>query len=116
MIPTLASKLTSEPLVSVRHPSLKPLRAEDLCAIPEILFGIRWSVYGEYVYCNSNASGINNIWRIPVQGGEPEHIIKSTERADLEEISPDGKFLVYGQDQRRGELRKAKSFLSYIGR
>ncbi len=98
MIPTPASRLASEPLESVRRPGATPLDLERLYHTKRIA-SIQWSADGRHVYFESNASGRFNIWRVPADGGWPVQVTVADERTELEEPSPDGRWLLYTQDQ-----------------
>ncbi len=59
----------------------------------------RWSADGEQLYFDTNITGRFNIWRVPSVGGWPVQITVSDERTLLEDPSPDGRFLLYAQDE-----------------
>jgi dipeptidyl aminopeptidase/acylaminoacyl peptidase len=108
MIPTPASRLASEPLGTVRRPGAVPLDLERLYHTKRIA-SIQWSADGHHIYFESNASGRFNIWRVAREGGWPVQVTVADERTDLEEPSPDGRWLLYTQD--RGGNEKPDIFL-----
>lgn len=98
MIPTPASRLVSEPLVSVRRPGARPLDLEPLY-FTHAIRAARWSADGQSIYFESNVTGRLNVWRVPAGGGWPVQVTVSDERTSLADPSPDGRWLLYTQDQ-----------------
>jgi dipeptidyl aminopeptidase/acylaminoacyl peptidase len=62
------------------------------------------------MFFDANITGRFNIWRVPSSGGRPVQITISDERTMLEDPSPDGRFLLYGQDT--GGNEKPNLFLT----
>lgn len=52
-----------------------------------------WSRDGRYLYFTSSRPGQSYIWRVPVEGGQPERVTDAPGMAPT--ISPDGKYLYY---------------------
>ena len=97
MLPTPASKLTSQKLVSLDNPAYRPLDIDTLYYTRAIT-SLRWSTDNEYIYFETNITGRYNIWRVPCNGGWPVQLTVSDERNFLEDPSPDGHYLLYAQD------------------
>src|SRR6266487_798633 len=64
---------------------------------------LRWSVDGEFLYFDTNITGRYNIWQVPSNGGWPAQLTVSDERNMLEDPSPDGRHLLYAQDEQGNE-------------
>ena len=102
MLPTPASKLSSDKLVSPDNPSFRPLDIDTLYHTRAIN-SLRWSVDGEFLYFDTNITGRYNIWQVPSNGGWPAQLTVSDERNMLEDPSPDGRHLLYTQDEQGNE-------------
>src|SRR5205809_544487 len=102
MLPTPASKLSSDKLVSPDNPSFRPLDIDTLYHTRAIN-SLRWSVDGEFLYFDTNITGRYNIWQVPSNGGWPAQLTVSDERNMLEDPSPDGRHLLYAQDEQGNE-------------
>ncbi|TMI38705.1 S9 family peptidase [Candidatus Bathyarchaeota archaeon] len=102
MLPTPASKLSSDKLVSPENPSFRPLDIDTLYHTRAIN-SLRWSVDGEFLYFDTNITGRYNIWQVPSNGGWPAQLTVSDERNMLEDPSPDGRHLLYAQDEQGNE-------------
>ena len=108
MIPTPSARLPTQPIASFRNPDSRPLDLYALYFTRSIL-SFRWSSDGEQIYFATNITGRFNIWRVPSVGGWPVQITVSDERTLLEDPSPDGRFLLYSQDE--GGNEKPNLFL-----
>ena len=102
MIPTPATKLTSETISSSSSPAYRPLDIDTLYHTRSI-FALRWSVDGEHLYFETNITGRYNIWRVPSTGGWPVQVTISEEKNDLADPSPDGHHILYAQDYQGDE-------------
>ena len=109
LIPTLATRLTTQPVVSKRNPRAGPLDLDTLYLTHSIL-SFRWSYDGKWIFFDANITGRFNIWRVPSSSGWPVQITISDERTLLEDPSPDGRFLLYAQDM--GGDEKPNLFLT----
>ena len=98
MIPTPTTTLTPPPPVSLPNPYSRPLDLDTLYFTRSIP-SFRWSIDGEQIYFDTNITGRFNIWRVPSSGGWPGQVTVSDERTLLEDPSPDGRFLLYSQDE-----------------
>lgn len=63
------------------------------------ILSFQWSADSTHVYFDTNITGRFNIWRVPSDGGWPVQLTVSDERTLLEDPSPDGRFLLYSQDE-----------------
>ena len=67
--------------------------------------GIAFSTDGQHLLVNSDASGVFNAWFVPVAGGDPEPVTRSTTHANFaESLFPDGQRVLYRADQGGNEL------------
>jgi dipeptidyl aminopeptidase/acylaminoacyl peptidase len=55
----------------------------------------RWSADGKNIFFLSMRSGSQQVWRLALEGGEPEQITKLPMDVDALRVSPNGKFLVF---------------------
>ena len=55
----------------------------------------RWSADGQTLYFLSTRSGSQQVWRLHLDGGEPEPVTQEPLDVDALEIAPDGKTLVF---------------------
>ncbi len=108
MIPTPTIKLVSDPVRSSSNPSFRPIDLETLFNAHAI-DTFRWSSDGGHIYFETNITGRYNIWRVPSDSGWPLQIIVSDEKTTLQDPSPDGRFLLYSQDE--GGNEKPNLFL-----
>src|SRR5208337_1068466 len=108
MIPTPTTTLAARPPVSLQNPYSRPLDLDTLYFTRSIR-SMRWSSDGEQIYFDTNITGRFNIWRVPSPGGWPVQVTVSDERTILEDPSPDGRFLLYSQDE--GGNEKPNLFL-----
>jgi dipeptidyl aminopeptidase/acylaminoacyl peptidase len=97
MLPTPASKLSSQKIESPTNPNYHSLDIDTLYHTRSIL-SLRWSSDGQHLYFDTNITGRYNIWQVPTDGGWPIQLTVSDERNFLEDPSPDGKHLLYAQD------------------
>ena len=97
MIPTPASKLASENVVSRTSPSFHPIDLYTLYYTRSVA-SLRWSHDSEYLYFETNITGRYNIWRVPSTGGWPVQLTVSDERTVLQDPSPNGRYVLYTQD------------------
>jgi dipeptidyl aminopeptidase/acylaminoacyl peptidase len=102
MIPTPASKLSSDSITSLSNPAYRPLDIDTLYYTRSI-YTLRWSVDGEHIYFETNITGRYNIWRVPSEGGWPVQLTVSDEMNTLADPSPDGHHLLYSQDNQGDE-------------
>jgi dipeptidyl aminopeptidase/acylaminoacyl peptidase len=54
-----------------------------------------WSPDGKSIYFLSTRSGSQQVWRLPLEGGEPERLTNLPTDVDALRVSPNGKFLVF---------------------
>ena len=98
MIPTPSVKLRPTPISVASTPRVRMLNLETLY-FTRTIASFKWSADGTQIYFVSNVTGRHNIWRVPPTGGWPVQMTVSDERTMLEDPSPDGRFLLYSQDE-----------------
>ncbi len=55
-----------------------------------------WSPDGRWIFFTANKNGVRNIYRVPARGNGPtESVLASNEDLNLEDISRDGRFLIF---------------------
>jgi serine/threonine protein kinase len=55
-----------------------------------------WSPDGKWIFFTANMNGVRNIYRVPASGNGPtESVLSSNENLNLEDISSNGRFLVF---------------------
>jgi Tol biopolymer transport system component len=68
----------------------------------------RWTPDGKWIIFTSTQNGPRNIYRKPANGkGQAEQLLKSEESLNLEDISPDGRFLIFNCHPDQAETRLA---------
>jgi dipeptidyl aminopeptidase/acylaminoacyl peptidase len=55
----------------------------------------RWEQDGKSIFFLSSRSGSQQVWRLALEGGEPEQVTNLPLNADALQVSPSGKFLVF---------------------
>ena len=64
-----------------------------------------WSPDGKWIFFTANKNGVRNIYRVPVSGNGPtESVVASNEDLNLEDISSNGRFLVFNFRNKRDDL------------
>lgn len=64
-----------------------------------------WSPDGKWIFFTANKNGVRNIYRVPASGNGPtEPVVASNEDLNLEDISSNGRFLVFNFRNRRDDL------------
>src|SRR5205809_8077709 len=96
MLPTPASKLSSDKLVSPDNPSFRPLDIDTLYHTRAIN-SLRWSVDGEFLYFDTNITARYNIWQVPSNAAWPAQLTVSDQRNMLESPSPPAPPLPHAQ-------------------
>ncbi len=70
----------------------------------------RWSRDGKNLFFVSNRSGAPQVWRLPMDSGEPEQVTKLPLGMDALKASPDGRYLVFSMavlpDRSPGETQR----------
>jgi len=54
-----------------------------------------WSLDGNWIFFTSNRGGRRNIHRVPAAGGAAESLLESPQDNHVEDVSPDGRFLIF---------------------
>lgn len=75
----------------------------------------KWSPDGKYVYFSENSDG-TSLWRIPAEGGTPQKIWHSKNDTDFFSISPDGKEMALGIQERTTEMRVIENLVRELER
>jgi eukaryotic-like serine/threonine-protein kinase len=64
-----------------------------------------WSPDGEWILFTAQKNGVRNIYRVPASGNGPvESVLASTEDLNLEDISSNGRFLIFNARNKRDDL------------
>ena len=66
--------------------------------------GPEYTPDGKYIWFNSTRSGLMQLWRLPLDGGEPEQMTFNERNNWFAHISPDGQKVVY-LSYRKGDLK-----------
>src|SRR5580765_6941332 len=66
--------------------------------------GSSWSPDGRQVVLTTNLTGRMNLWKVAASGGWPIQLSESADRQLSAVWSPDGKWIVFGQDAGGGEI------------
>jgi eukaryotic-like serine/threonine-protein kinase len=62
-----------------------------------------WSPDGKWVFFTADKNGVRNIYRVPASGGPTESVLASDEDLNLEDISSNGRFLVFNFRSKRDD-------------
>ena len=78
---------------------------------------LSWTPDSEYLlFVNDDDSGVNTIWRVPVNGGEAEPLgVQMDRHIKLPQMSPDGERLYFTTMGDGSELWKLENFLPQTG-
>lgn len=81
---------------------------------PEEDMNPRWTADGKWIVFTSMHKGQRNLYRKLADGtGEIEPLLESKERLNLEDVSPDGRYLIFNFDE--GEMMPDLGILSLTG-
>jgi dipeptidyl aminopeptidase/acylaminoacyl peptidase len=87
----------------VRHEGAGPIPIADLF-FTRSASGASVSPDGATLVFTTNTTGRPNLWRMPLAGGYPVQLSPSEDRQSRASFSPDGKWIVYQQDEGGGEI------------
>jgi len=90
-------------VVSATNPAAQPAAIEDLFYTRSVI-GAAWSPDGQQIALTTDISGRFNLWKVRSSGGWPIQLTQSDDRQYRAVWSPDGKWIVYQQDQAGNEL------------
>ncbi|HTM88331.1 MAG TPA: S9 family peptidase [Terriglobales bacterium] len=90
-------------VTSAANPNAGPVPIDDLY-FTRGLYGASWSPDGKQVVFTTNFTGRPNLWKVSADGGWPVQLTQSEERQYDAVFSPDGRWIVYEQDQAGNEL------------
>jgi Tol biopolymer transport system component len=90
-------------IISEVKSGLRQVPIEDLFFVRS-LDGASWSVDGKEIFLSMDLSGRKNLWKVPASGGWPIQLTQNQERQFAFDRSPDGKWLIYQQDQGGNEV------------
>ncbi|HUU38546.1 MAG TPA: tetratricopeptide repeat protein [Candidatus Desulfaltia sp.] len=88
---------------------------KELCP-PREAFGLGtaiWSPDGKYVYFTERKDG-TSLWRIPAEGGVPQKVWHSKNRADVFGIHPDGKQIALAVREMAMEIRVIENLVQEL--
>lgn len=88
---------------------------KELCP-PREAFGLGtaiWSPDGKYVYFTERKDG-TSLWRIPAEGGVPQKVWHSKNRADVFGIHPDGKQIALAVREMTMEIRVIENLVQEL--
>ncbi len=106
-IPTPAAGIVNPRLEALSGPR-EPLDLKSLYHL-RYIGRFAWTARGDALIFETDISGRVNLWRVPSRGGWPLQLTIEEDRTLLEDVSMDGRFLVYAQD--RGGDEKPNLFL-----
>jgi dipeptidyl aminopeptidase/acylaminoacyl peptidase len=85
-------------LASPANPEAAPVPIEDVFFSRRV-FGPAWSPDGKEVAFTTNFTGRYNLWKVPAAGGWPTQLSRSENVEAAAAWSPDGRWIVFQQDQ-----------------
>ncbi len=112
-------------LLAVRSPDGKKSRLfkipvgggeeKELCTAQEArgFYAALWSPDGKYVYFTEQQDGMN-LWRIPAEGGVPQKIWHSKDRAEIFSMHPDGNQIALSIRERTTEIRVIENLVQEL--
>ena len=112
-------------LLAVRSPEGKKSRLftipagggeeKELCTAQEArgFYSAMWSPDGKYVYFTEQQDGMN-LWRIPSEGGIPQKIWHSEDRAEIFSMHPDGNQIALSIRERTTEIRVIENLVQEL--
>ncbi|MCJ7485436.1 MAG: hypothetical protein MUQ25_04625, partial [Candidatus Aminicenantes bacterium] len=91
-------------------------KEKELCTAQEAdIFGIgMWSPDGIYIYFTEVKDGGTSLWRIPAEGGTPQKVWQSKNRAVILGIHPDGTQMAFTINERELEIRVIENLVEEL--
>ncbi len=88
---------------------------KELCTPQEAddFYGVMWSPDGKYIYFSERIDG-TNLWRIPAEGGNPQKVWHSDNRAEIFGIHPDGNQVALSIRERTTEIRVIENLVQEL--
>ncbi|MDH4220408.1 MAG: tetratricopeptide repeat protein, partial [Candidatus Aminicenantes bacterium] len=112
-------------LLAVRSPEEKKSRLftipveggkeKELCT-PQEASGFEtavWSPDGKYIYFTERQDG-TSLWRVPTEGGTPQKVWQSKNRAEVYSIHPDGQQIAVAIRERELEIRVVENLVQEL--
>jgi Tol biopolymer transport system component len=90
-------------------------KEKELCTPQEAsgFYTAMWSPDGKYVYFTERKDG-TSLWRIPAEGGTPQKVWHSKDRAEIFSIHPDGKQVALAIRERELEIRVIENLVQEL--
>jgi len=85
---------------------------KELCTSQSIAMGL-WSPDGKYAYFTEYKDG-TTLWRVPAEGGVPQEVWHSKDRAEVYGFHPDGKQLALSIYEREMEIRVIENLVEEL--
>jgi Tol biopolymer transport system component len=88
---------------------------KELCTPQEAsgFYAAMWSPDGKYIYFTERSEG-TSLWRIPVEGGIPQKVWQSKDRAEIFSIHPDGNQVALAIRERELEIRVIENLVQEL--
>jgi Tol biopolymer transport system component len=87
-------------------------KEKELCTSQSIAMGL-WSPDGKYAYFTEYKDG-TTLWRVPAEGGVPQEVWHSKDRAEVYGFNPDGKQLALSIYEREMEIRVIENLVQEL--
>ncbi len=88
---------------------------KELCTPQEAdnFYGAMWSPDGKYIYFAERHEG-TNLWRIPAEGGNPQKVWHTDNRAEIFGIHPEGNRIALSIRERTTEIRVIENLVQEL--
>lgn len=93
-----AAYSTRSNLYSLPIPQGAPVSADGAAPLTfgnQVIEFTRVSADGRWILYDSNLGGRSHIWRVPIDGGQPEQLTRGPADEFAPDLSPDGRFVAY---------------------
>jgi Tol biopolymer transport system component len=90
-------------------------KEKEVCTAQEskVIETALWSPDGKYIYFAESPEG-TNLWRVPAEGGKPQKVWHSENRAQIYSIHPDGDQIVINIRERTTEVRVIENLVQEL--